>query len=292
MRPRLAQLRQPGVTDGQVVTWDAGLGRFIAADPAGGSMALDDLTDVDTTTTPPADGQTLVFDSGSSLWVPGDGPAAPNGLPTGGSTGQVLTKDSGTDYDATWHTPSGGGGSVTALSDTFNRANGAVGAADGGILNQWGIVAGSWAISGNALTNGADAGAERYIMAHGGWQAAGKVRTFVWTLKTKPAAGDGGLMWRCEGTPNGLLLNVEATYKLYRKTGSGYTAVTATSGTPVAPVAGDVITVVDEGVRVTVTVNGGAAVVYDVVYYLGGYIGFRNAGGTGMTHESIVVTDA
>lgn len=34
-------------------------------------------------------------------------PAA--GLPTGGSTGQVLTKASGSDYDATWQTPSAGG---------------------------------------------------------------------------------------------------------------------------------------------------------------------------------------
>lgn len=30
-------------------------------------------------------------------------------LPTGGSTGYVLTKDSGTDFDATWHAPSVGG---------------------------------------------------------------------------------------------------------------------------------------------------------------------------------------
>lgn len=35
----------------------------------------------------------------------------PNDLPTGGTTGQVLTKDSGTNYDVSWQTPSGGGGS-------------------------------------------------------------------------------------------------------------------------------------------------------------------------------------
>lgn len=34
-------------------------------------------------------------------------------LPSGGSSGQVLTKNSGTDYDVEWATPSGGGdGSV------------------------------------------------------------------------------------------------------------------------------------------------------------------------------------
>jgi hypothetical protein len=35
---------------------------------------------------------------------------APNGLPTGGTTGQVLTKDSGTDFDVSWQTPGGGSG--------------------------------------------------------------------------------------------------------------------------------------------------------------------------------------
>ena len=36
------------------------------------NLDLDDLTDVDTTTTPPDDGQALVYDDASSLWVPGD----------------------------------------------------------------------------------------------------------------------------------------------------------------------------------------------------------------------------
>ena len=34
-------------------------------------------------------------------------------IPSGGSTGQVLTKSSGTNYDVAWTTPSGGGGGVT-----------------------------------------------------------------------------------------------------------------------------------------------------------------------------------
>lgn len=37
--------------------------------PFGGS--LDDLTDVDTTTTPPTDGQALVFDDAADEWTPG-----------------------------------------------------------------------------------------------------------------------------------------------------------------------------------------------------------------------------
>ena len=35
-----------------------------------------------------------------------------SGVPSGGTTGQVLTKDSGTDYDVSWEDPSGGGASA------------------------------------------------------------------------------------------------------------------------------------------------------------------------------------
>lgn len=46
------------------------------------------------------------------LWVvePGQGEpgAAGEGVPTGGTAGQVLTKDSGTDFDTSWQTPTGG----------------------------------------------------------------------------------------------------------------------------------------------------------------------------------------
>lgn len=56
-----------------------------------------------------SDGDIPTWDDSAGLWVP----AAPSGagLPAGGTTGQVLTKQSGTDYDADWETPAGGGGS-------------------------------------------------------------------------------------------------------------------------------------------------------------------------------------
>lgn len=50
-------------------------------------------------------------------------------VPLGGSTGQVLTKTSGTDYDVEWSTPSGGGGGG-AVDSVFGRT-GAVVAASG-----------------------------------------------------------------------------------------------------------------------------------------------------------------
>jgi hypothetical protein len=37
------------------------------------------------------------------------------GVPSGGSSGQVLTKTSATDHDLSWTTPSGGGGSSAAI---------------------------------------------------------------------------------------------------------------------------------------------------------------------------------
>jgi Collagen triple helix repeat (20 copies) len=40
------------------------------------------------------------------------GPAGP-GVPVGGTAGQVLTKDTVTDYDTSWQTPAAGGGGVT-----------------------------------------------------------------------------------------------------------------------------------------------------------------------------------
>lgn len=43
--------------------------------------SLDDLNDVDLTTTPPADGNALVFDALSSLWVPGAGGGGGGGMP-------------------------------------------------------------------------------------------------------------------------------------------------------------------------------------------------------------------
>lgn len=52
------------------------------------------------------------------------GPAGP-GVPAGGTTGQVLSKASDTDYDTGWTTPSGGGGGGGAV-DSVNGETGVV----------------------------------------------------------------------------------------------------------------------------------------------------------------------
>lgn len=175
------------------------------------------------------------------------------------------------------------------LSDTFNRADGAVGDTDAAPIQPWTVVAGTWDISTNRLRE-TGAGGERFIMCWVGWVKG--TRTFIWTMNTKPTTGDGGLFFRSDsGCANGVLLNVEATYKPYSRSGGSYTAITATSGTPATPANGDVITVTDTGTRITVVVNGGSSVVYNTAYHGGTWAGFRNSAGGGMTHDSIVVTE-
>ena len=57
-------------TDGQTLVWDGTASQWVPGTPSTVG-AIDDLTDVDTTTAAPTDGQTLVWDSTSSNWVPG-----------------------------------------------------------------------------------------------------------------------------------------------------------------------------------------------------------------------------
>lgn len=95
---------------------------------------VESVTELDTTVV------TVVLESASE-----PGPAGP-GVPTGGTVGQVLTKDSGTDYDTSWQDATGGGGGAptdaTYLVATANgtlSAEVVVGATPGGELG------GTWA---------------------------------------------------------------------------------------------------------------------------------------------------
>lgn len=180
---------------------------------------------------------------------------------------------------------------MTVLSDDFNRANGSVGDALNPIA-PWFPSLGTWDINSNRLRE-TSAGSERFIIQNIGYRRG--TRTIVWTMNTKPSSGDGGLFWRSTwDVSGGLLINVEATYKLYVRASVVYTAATVASGSPATPANGDIITVVDTGNRVTISVNGGASVVYDSVVLTseGPHLGFRNSGGSGMTHDSIVVTES
>ena len=59
----------------------------------------------------PSNGQALVWDATANQWEPGTVSGGTGAVPAGGTTGQVLTKASGTDYDASWADSAGGGAS-------------------------------------------------------------------------------------------------------------------------------------------------------------------------------------
>lgn len=72
--------------------------------------------------------------SGQSFNVmDGTNGAAGQGVPTGGTAGQVLAKIDGTDYNTEWVTPSGGGGSTKAYYDTQSNID-----KSEAVANAWG----------------------------------------------------------------------------------------------------------------------------------------------------------
>ncbi len=224
-----------------------------------------------------------------------------SGTPTrlaGGTSGYVLTS-TGTTSAPAWQAAAGSG--HTVLLDTFNRADGAVGHASGGGGQLWNPLSGTWAISSNTLIE-TGGGSERFIFIHTG-PATGK-RTITWVLNTKPSSGDGGFVFRAipvasSNTPNAaLLLNIEATYKLYNiLSGASYTAVTINSGSAATPANGDSIVITDDGYEVTVTVNGGSpwtyltSNTYTSSPFNGPFVGFRSASSTTIKHDSITIVD-
>ena len=82
----------------------------------GGASALEDLDDVQLDN--PSNGQVLTWNNSEEKWenqTPATGADGADGadgvgVPTGGTTGQVLAKINGTDYNTEWVTPTGGSG--------------------------------------------------------------------------------------------------------------------------------------------------------------------------------------
>lgn len=121
----LTDVDTTGVADGDVLTYDSPSGKWIAAEPTGGTGGgtLDGLTGVAVYTA--MDGDVLTYDAGSGIWIPLPPPAGSTTLDgltdantAGAVDGDVLTYDSGT---ATWvpAEPVGGtgGGTLDALTD-------------------------------------------------------------------------------------------------------------------------------------------------------------------------------
>jgi len=86
----------------------------------------------------------ILYESDGTSWIaagtgsPGPtgpagatGPAGP-GVPVGGSTGQVLTKNTSTNYDTSWQTPAAGGGSGNLDGGSPSSVYGGTSPIDGG----------------------------------------------------------------------------------------------------------------------------------------------------------------
>lgn len=100
--------------------------------------SIDDLSDVDTTTTAPTDGQALIWDNANSEWVPGgvvadisstsiDALSDVDTTTAAPTTNQVLAWDGTSWAPADASVGGGGGGSATArLSESATAASGAI----------------------------------------------------------------------------------------------------------------------------------------------------------------------
>ena len=102
------------------------------------------------------------------------GPAGP-GVPVGGSTGQVLTKTSATDYATNWQTPAGGGaghtvqdeGSALTARTGLNFVGAGVTAADDSANNRTNVT-----IPGGGSLPAVGANGEVLTVVSGAWASA------------------------------------------------------------------------------------------------------------------------
>ena len=141
--------RGTALQKGQVLTWNGSgwtnlyvpqisaiLGGGGSGDGEGsGSSTLANL--LDTETTGAADGDILIYNASTGNWTagPGEQGAQGVGVPPGGSTGQILAKVDGTDYNTAWvDAPTGsgcGGGSSLPCDGILDGGNADDGTSDG-----------------------------------------------------------------------------------------------------------------------------------------------------------------
>lgn len=69
------------------------------------NLELDDLTDVDTSTTPPDDGQALIWDDANSEWIPGDVASGSGSVPFGGAMVKKASDETAANYSAGVYVP-------------------------------------------------------------------------------------------------------------------------------------------------------------------------------------------
>lgn len=131
---------------------------------------------------PAHDGYTLRTVGGVPMWLPG--------VPPGGAAGQILTKASGTDYDANWANPATGGG-TGAL-----RLGAKLGSNFTSSTNDADVAITGVSISFTPLVNGV-------LSVWGRWHASKTVggRFAAWVLiSPSPSSGDAIIGWQDSNT--------------------------------------------------------------------------------------------
>ena len=95
-----------------VVTDSVTVGELFVRPTFGSDLGNDERVELSS----PADGDVLAFDGVSGVWE-----NRPGGVPSGGTTGQVLAKASATDYDTEWVAQSGGSFGLGVLTQSVGR---------------------------------------------------------------------------------------------------------------------------------------------------------------------------
>ena len=135
-----------------------------------------------------------------------------------------------------------GGGGFTTITDSFNRANGAIGSTDTGQV--WTSFSGTWEVDTNQAKISSAGGTQNHVVVESTVSDC--------TITATMAVGDdGGLCFRASDD-NNLFVTSGLGGQLYRRTAGGFTSI----GTFASFSASDVMRIVLSGTSISVFKNG------------------------------------
>ena len=106
-------------------------------------------------------------------------PSPQSSLPSGGTVGQVLTKNSSVDFDASWATPSGGGGGESATNLTYTASTRTLNSSTG-----TGTTLPLFTVSDAGLAPASGGGTTNFLRADGTW-AVPSATNLTYTASTR-----------------------------------------------------------------------------------------------------------